>query len=1062
MNHDLFHLEDWQATPSTNTLRRGETVVQLEPKAMDVLHLLCQTPGEVVSADDIVTQVWGNTDIGDNPVHKVINQLRRALGDSASNPNYIETIRKRGYRIIAEVKFPLDQQSRAHKNQWTGESPFPGLKAFDTSDADIFFGRNEQVATLLSRIANQVLFGRAFCLILGPSGTGKSSLVNAGVLPNLLASNGYDGIGVVSHTSIDFADVVQDRLFVDLASTMLDWDIEGVPVFDGMSADSLAAELISNIDETIRRCHQALMSGNPNTAIRPLFSIFIDRLEVLLSSTIFNESEKALALEIIEKLATSGAVVVLSACRNDFYPLLVEYPNLMTGKANGSHFDLTAPNRAELSQMIRLPAVAASLTWATDPESSLTLDELLSAEAADNPDALPMLQYTLQELYLQRSDENELLVSVYRELGGIEGAIGKKAEEIYATLHRDHQAALAQVLSLLVTLGADNKTITSRAARWAQLDSQSQIDFVQAMVDSRLFISHLQNNEPCFSVAHEALLRRWKRASDWIATHRASLEVKGRIQELAERWIREGKTKAYLLQEGKPLQEALTLKNNPMFGLAPQEVSLIDASNRRSSTKRWAKRAVVMLLSLLTFTSVVMSYKSQQAEDFAQQKRLEAESLLGFMVGEFADKLRSVKRMDLLDGISNKALEYFSESEETESGLFNSKTRSFEARFQHAQTLEAMGEVAYSRTKLDEAERALLSAQNLLDNLYSEEPDNPHLLKILGVNAFWLGRIHYDDRNFEKAGPYFDLYRIYSQKLFELVPDDVVAMMELSYAYNTVGSLLLKQQKYTQAKNAFELSLELKAKALTRNPDDSNLLVDWADTLSWIASTTQSLGDLPRALDLHTAGQKKLEVIHSLDREDAGVLESLAYSHIHKARILNYQAQFNKSHANALRAIDILELALSQDPDNKVWSEQLLNIKTFSMRIRANLKNTSFSFEKNSELLERAFNKAERRPNMLIDLIKVFQNQQLWQESLTLIEKTSDQFEDFYANNKDVPRFIEALAQLHLSEARQQHHARNQNKKSEACNKAIQLLTPIVNKTKDVFFYIHSSPHTFV
>ncbi|MEP7766310.1 hypothetical protein, partial [Sanguibacter sp. 26GB23] len=84
------------------------------------------------------------------------------------------------------------------------------------------------------------------------------------------------------------------------------------------------------------------------------------------------------------------------------------------------------------------------------------------------------------------------------------------------------------------------------------------------------------------------------------------------------------------------------------------------------------------------------------------QKRLEAESLLGFMVGEFADKLRSVQRMDLLDGISNKALEYFSQQDKAPSLFtFGNTEQNFKARFQHAQTLSAMGEVAYSRAKYD-------------------------------------------------------------------------------------------------------------------------------------------------------------------------------------------------------------------------------------------------------------------------------------------------------------------------------------------------------------------------
>ncbi|MDP5041697.1 MAG: winged helix-turn-helix domain-containing protein, partial [Paraglaciecola sp.] len=213
----LFYIGDWQVTPNTNTLRKGDMLKQLEPKAMDVLIALCQQQGEVLSADEIVEHCWGNAELGDNPVHKAINQLRKAFDDKPSQPTYIETIRKRGYRIVAKLNFPLNDELKAQQSSWQGESPFPGLSAFEPNEADVFFGRNEQISTLLERVSKQVSFGRAFCLILGPSGTGKSSLINAGVLPKLLHHNGYDGLGVVSYTSLDFADINQNRLFIDLA-----------------------------------------------------------------------------------------------------------------------------------------------------------------------------------------------------------------------------------------------------------------------------------------------------------------------------------------------------------------------------------------------------------------------------------------------------------------------------------------------------------------------------------------------------------------------------------------------------------------------------------------------------------------------------------------------------------------------------------------------------------------------------------------------------------------------------------------------------------------------------
>ena len=670
MMRNPFYLGDWQVTPSTNSIQLTGKAKQLEPKAMEVLLHLCQQNGDIVSSDELLNKCWKNTDIGDNPLHKTITQLRKALGDKANEPHYIETIRKRGYRIIAKLSFPLADPIPSTKSTWQGGSPFLGLRAYNPNDTHVFFGRTQSIATLLERISSQVNYGRAFCLILGPSGTGKSSLVNAGILPKLLDERGYNGIGVISYTQIDFADVHKNRLFLDLASALLDWDINDQPVFEGLSAQTLAEQLELAIDGVINAIQAALSKASTKLKTPQLF-LFIDRLEVLLSSPIFSSETRSHFLSVIERLAISKAVIVFSACRNDFYPLVVEQPSLMAGKAHGAHYDLTPPNRQELQQIIRLPALTANLTFSNDPQTQTPLDEILCADTANNPDALPMLQYTLQELYLQRSDNNELLHSVYTKLGGIEGAIGKKAEDIFIDLSNEQQQQLKSVLSQLITLNPDGKTITSRAARWQTLTNTSQKELVQAMVDSRLFVSHLQNQEACFSLAHEALLRQWPRAKQWINDHKDALAIKSRLQHQTRNWVDEGKSSAYLLAPGKPLQEAQLLLNDKLFKLDDNEHALIKSSVNKIKTKIRAKRVTVALLCLLTFTALLMSFISFKAQQHAQNKQLEAESLLGFMVGDFADKLRSVERMDLLDGISNKALEYFTNQTDDSSSLFS-------------------------------------------------------------------------------------------------------------------------------------------------------------------------------------------------------------------------------------------------------------------------------------------------------------------------------------------------------------------------------------------------------
>ncbi|MDR9765125.1 winged helix-turn-helix domain-containing protein [Shewanella baltica] len=909
MSDSTFFFGEWQINPSANSLLLGKQVKQLEPKAMDVLLFLCQRAGEVVSSDEIVSHCWPGVDTGDNPLHKIINQLRRALGDSATDPIYIETIRKRGYRTLAEVRFPIGHEASATPQSWQGGSPFPGLQAYSANYAEVFFGRSEQISTLLNRISQQIIYGRAFCLILGPSGSGKSSLINAGVVPNLM-KGGYNGIGVASFSSLDFADVSKGQLLTDLASAMLDWEINDTPVFEGMSADTLAVQLVDDIQGVINQCTQAL-KAKPFS--NPFFALFIDRLEVLLSSPLFSDTERTVFVELLEQLATSKAVIIISACRNDFYPLLVGYPSLMAGKSRGAHFDLAPPTRTELLQMIRLPAVAANLSWEVDSETAMPLDEMLCSDAASNPDALPMLQYTLQALYLQRSADDKLLVSVYHALGGIEGAIGKNAEQAISHLSDAEKASLPRILSLLVTLREDEKSITSRTARWSQLQSTAETALVQAMVDSRLFVSHLQNGEPCFSIAHEALLRRWPRATAWISEHSDSLSIKSRLQHLSTRWLSEAKHSAYLLAEGKPLKEAQSLSQNPLFDLDDPETAFIAASTKRANMLRWTRRLTVTLLCVLTLTSIIMSVRSIEAEKLALQKRLAAEDLLGFMVGDFADKMRGIGRMDLLDGISNKALEYFSDFSNKEDDAH----LSFDARFQHGQTLEAMGEVAYSRNKIDEARSALLAAQEKMLPLLSVQPENLALLKTLGANSFWLGQLKYDVSDWAASRPFFEQYLTYSQTMYALAPEDKDALMELSYAHNTLGSVSMKQQEFDQARQDFEESLRLKLLALAKAPEDSQLIADVANARSWLASAAVSLGDLDTAIKIQQEIQLQLES-QNLEKQPY-LLDRLAGSYQNLATLLGFQGRKSEALSKAESGLSAINYVLKQDPENEKW-----------------------------------------------------------------------------------------------------------------------------------------------
>ena len=169
-----FLLGDWLVDVTAHRLARADEVTALEPRPMAVLVALCRRQGDVVTSEQLLESCWPGQAQGDNQVHKVIAGLRRALQDDASNPHYIETIRKQGYRIVAPIRVLSDEGPRSLSGAWRGKSPFRGLEPFDSEHAGVYFGRDDAVKQLHRRLAEQQERGHPLVVLLGPSGSGKT------------------------------------------------------------------------------------------------------------------------------------------------------------------------------------------------------------------------------------------------------------------------------------------------------------------------------------------------------------------------------------------------------------------------------------------------------------------------------------------------------------------------------------------------------------------------------------------------------------------------------------------------------------------------------------------------------------------------------------------------------------------------------------------------------------------------------------------------------------------------------------------------------------------------
>ncbi|MFK2889722.1 winged helix-turn-helix domain-containing protein [Dyella flagellata] len=875
---------------------------------MDVLVTLCGQAGQIFSADELLRRCWPGVIVGENQVHKAITQLRRALGDNAGQPAYIENVRKRGYRTLALVSLAPGGATPVNSKGWSTGSPYVGLDAFGAEHASVFFGRDAAIRQLHAAVLAQGQTDRALVLVLGPSGCGKTSLIQAGLLPTL--SRYDEKIQAVASTILDLGGIGDTNPLTALGAALIDLEIDGKPLLEGHSADGLGMKLLQTPDAVLGALRHFNARHPQARAV-----LFVDRLEAIFSPTVA-DTQRQQFLAILDVLARTGALIVIAACRNDFYPHIAKQPLLMEARATGGHFDLHPPSRAEIAQMIRLPAETAGLRFGIDDITRARLDDLLCEDAANSPDALPLMQYTLQELYLQRDKTGNLTIEAYRSLGGIEGALGRRADTTLASLPEAVRSTLPRILSLLVTLSANDDAVSGHHAPWSILQNEAEHSLVNALVEQRLFVSLIADEQPVFGVAHEALLRQWPRVAEWITAHRQALRLRSRIEALSRQWLGDNRHVHRLLPRGRQLEEARDLVNQATIPLSEDVRTFIAASVRRMKHAERLRLVAIACFALLGLLAGSFGLIAHRASIVAKQHQREAEGLMGYMLGDLADKLRPLGKLDLLDGVGNKALYYLRQQ--------RPDALSPAARQQQARALQTIAEVEYAHGNPNSAHDALIQAKALLESNLAQGLESAQLLKDLGADAFWLGQIKLDQDDFNGAEQYFRQYQYYAERMSAREPDNVDAWIEVSYARNSLGSVAQERGDDARAASEFEASIQLKRKALARHPDDHNLRAYLADSLVWAATVRRANGDLQQALSLYQQGQMELRTLQQSAPEEYQWSYRLVLALEEHAGLLIDMGKDQEADTDLHLAEPLIHGLLQHDAKNQVWQSAAL------------------------------------------------------------------------------------------------------------------------------------------
>ncbi len=904
--------------PERLTITIAGEEIALEPRMMEVLIALAEHAGEVVSAEQLLIEVWRGTFYGDNPVHKVIAQLRRLVGDDSRAPKYIETIRKRGYRLIAPVSHPEDQRrTLVGDSAWSGRSPYVGLASFDDAHAEVFFGRSRMTADLLAAMRSQIDSQRRFVLLVGASGCGKTSLLRAGAIPLLRQSGGFDGLQSLSIATCDFSGVEAGEVIPRMASALGGWSLDGRPVFASPQAvpvegEALATRLSDIIRDGIRRLAAREVDANPYAHLL----LVIDHAEALVASSRIDAAEREAFSRLLVALCDSPRTLVAMITRSDFYPRLIEaVPELADRKGGDGHLDVLMPRSGEIAQIIRTPAMLAGLSFEEDRQSLSRLDDVLRDAASQHPDALPLLQHTLQALYERRSESGQLGFAAYRDIGGLEGALAHRAEEVFAALPEAARNQLEFVLSQLIAIQPDNDAISGRWVKWDSLDNDDARTLAEAFVRARLFVGELRDDRPGFGVAHEALLRQWPRARDWAQDNRRLLHARARLLRETARWVESGRGNDHLLNAGRPLSEAIEAARRYDDDLQPDERAFLDASRRQQARKRRLRIAATIGLVLLAAISTAFAFIAMHSRDEAERRRADAQQLSDFMLVDLADKLRPLGNLKLLDSISAKALSQLDTRPVNDMDVNDLLNRS--------RAMRTAGEVMMEQGKLPEALSAFSLAGTAARKAVLRSPDSSEALAESGVTSYWLGYYHYRQRDIAQARKHWQDYLDATERVMQRDSRKAENLVEVSYALNNLGTAANVQGNIAEAMDYFQRSAALKRRALAMKPDDESLRYDLVDTLSWISSGEETRGRLREAASEYAEQIRMLRLLVARKPDAHAWERRLATSLLRSGRLDASLGDSSTAQAKISESIQRLQRLTRLEPDNRVWKRDL-------------------------------------------------------------------------------------------------------------------------------------------
>ena len=480
--------------------------------------------------------------------------------------------------------------------------PFKGLAAFQPEDAEFFFGREGLVAGLVARLAETPFLG-----VVGPSGSGKSSAVRAGLLPAV-----WKGALPGSRSWKTVVMTPGPHPIEELAVR--------IPALEGLASVSLARDLRED-PRALRVAVQRVLLDAPDDA---RLLLVVDQFEEVFTLC-QDEAERRCFIEALLETAVGGRhTLAILAVRADFYGRCAAYPAL-ADLLQDSHALVGPMGEAELRLVIERSATWAGM--AVEPG----LDEVIVRDVADEPGALPLLSHALLETW-KRREGRTLTLAGYTDSGGVREAITRTADSVFGQQLDPRQRGIARSIFLRLTeLGEATEDTRRRATRTELATSLGNDADVSAVLDRLIEARLVTTEDETVEVAHEALIREWPTLRHWLNEDREGLRIHRHLTRTAQDWA--ARKDPDELYRGARLATAREWAADHASELNALEREFLDASiarqraeHERQQRQNRRLRALTAGLSVLLVGAILLATLAVRQTNRAELQRKRSDS----------------------------------------------------------------------------------------------------------------------------------------------------------------------------------------------------------------------------------------------------------------------------------------------------------------------------------------------------------------------------------------------------------------------------------------------------